>query len=482
MAKIFKPLPPQQLMVDHLLSHDKALCFVGMGVGKTAAALEAINELRDCMAFKAALIVAPIRVCNLTWPMEVKQWENFKWMKVANLRTELGKRAFIAGLADIYIINYENMALLKRLIDKRGGELPYDTVIYDELTKLKSARSQRATILKTQIPTVNRRWGLTGTPAPNGLIDLWGQVRMIDDGKRLGPSFSAFQKNHFTSDYMGYKLTPNEGAKEYVEDKISDITLTLRSSEWLTDVPDACVEDVEIPLGPVLMEQYLEFERDLLLELRGNVEITAANAAALVNKLLQFTSGAVYDAEKVQHGVHDLKMKALGKIIKQTQGPVLVAVNFQHEQARIRKAFPQARFFADAKNEQVQRALLEQWNAGHIPMLVVHPRSCGHGLNLQKGSKTIVWTTLTYSREDYEQTIARLVRRGQQEVVTVYRLMCPDTVDDVVAEVLANKRANEDSLLSALQMLESARGIKPRTHHKKPVKQVVETEEEEDWI
>jgi SNF2 family DNA or RNA helicase len=457
------------MMIDHLLAHDRALCFIGMGVGKTAGCLATINELRNQGNFQAALIIAPLRVCNLTWPMEVKQWENFRWMKVANLRTPLGRRAFIAGLADIYLINYEGIPLLKTLVDKRGGEVPYDTLIIDESTRTKNAKSKRITMFRNNVPAVNRRWALTGTPAPNSLLDIWGQVRMVDDGERLGPSFAAFQKAHFTSDYMGYKHTANEGAKEYVEDKISDITITLRSSDWLKDVPDYAIEDVEIPLGHTLMEQYLEFERELLLELHGNVNITAANAAALVSKLLQFTSGAVYDADKVQHGVHDLKMKALARIIKQTQGPVLVAVNFQHEQSRIRKAFPQARFFADAKNETMQLNLLQQWNEGKIPMLVVHPASCGHGLNLQKGSSTMVWTTLTYSRENYEQTIARLWRRGQKDAVTVYRLMCPDTVDDVVAEVLANKRANEDSLLSALQMLESARGVKPRPHARKAV-------------
>ena len=227
-------------------------------------------------------------------------------------------------------------------------------------------------------------------------------------------------------------------------------------------------------MGHDLTEQYKAFEKEQIMLLKNAVEITAANAAALVSKLLQFTSGAVYDAEKKTHVIHDLKIKALAKIVKQTKGPVLVACAFRHEQDRLRNAFPQARFFADATTPALQVHLLSQWNEGTIPILVAHPRSVGHGLNLQRGSKTMVWMSLTYSREDYEQMIARLVRRGQKDVVTVHRLMCPGTVDDVVAEVLQSKRDTEQSLLSALMMLESARELKPKL-------KIKHVEEDDSW-
>lgn len=478
---IFSPERPQQIMVEFLLRSWLAFCAVGMGIGKTAACIYAFLELKRRGEAKAMLIIAPLRVCNLTWPMEIKQWDNFKHLRVANLRTPLGCSAFLAGIADIYVINYEAIPKLAKLVERRGGKVPYDTVVYDESTRMKNAKAKRIIRLREDVPSVKRRWALTGTPAPNSLRDLWGQIRMLDDGERLGPSYANFIQTYFNEDKYAHKITEKEGTSEYIHDVISDITVTLRSSDWLKDVPDACVEDVDIHLGGALMEQYLEFEREMMLELRQGVELTAANAAALTSKLLQFTSGMVYDSERNKHSVHELKVEALRKILKTHRGePVLVAVNFQHEQTRLRKAFPSARFFADATTPALQTHLLTQWNRREIPMLVVHPRSCGHGLNMQMGSNVLVWMTLTYSREEYEQTIARLVRRGQKEAVMIYRLMCPDTIDDVVATVLQAKKDTENNLLNALLMLEASRSGKEYVPRQR--KPVVTHTTEEDWF
>lgn len=472
----FTPAEPQRLMIERQIKDLLFFGCVGMGIGKTAASLYAFNELYNGMETHGALVIAPLRVVNLTWPMEIAQWDQFKWMRVANLRTQLGRRAFIAGAAHIYLINYESIPLLAKLVEKRGGELPYDTIIYDESTKMKNPSAKRINLLRNEVPKVPRRWALTGTPAPNSLLDLFAQVRMLDDGERLGRSYDHFKKTYFhATDYQQYNWVANAGTQETIEQRISDITLVLRTSDWLKDVPDAVVEDVEITMPAKLMDQYREFEEELILELRQEVQITAANAAALVTKLLQFTSGAVYDGEKVAHHVHDLKMNALKKIVKESKTPVLVAVNFKHEQDRIRKEFPQARFFADAKTESMQVQLLTQWNRREIPVLVAHPKSCGHGLNMQMGSSLIVYYSLTYSREAYEQMIARLVRRGQKEPVTIMRLMCPGTVDDAIATVLESKRDTETRLLSALMMLESAKSLKV------PVVKEVAPDEDE-WL
>lgn len=477
---IFSPEKPQQIMIEHLLNSDLAFCAVGMGIGKTASCLDAFVRLQRMGKARAMLVVAPLRVCNLTWPMEVRQWDNFRHLKVANLRTPGGYSAFMGGLADIYVINYEGLPKLAKMVERRGGKVPYDLVVFDEITKARNPRSKRVITFRNEVPSVKRRWGLTGTPAPNSLRDLWGQIRMLDDGERLGVSYSNFVQTYFDEDRYAHKVTEKEGTAEYIHNAIADITCTLRSSDWLKDVPDACVEDVDIALGGALMDQYLEFERELLLELHSGAQITAANAAALTSKLLQFTSGMVYDSERNKHGVHDLKVEALRKILKTHKGePVLVAVNFKHEQDRLRRAFPQARFFADATTPALQTQLLTQWNRREVPLLVVHPRSCGHGLNMQMGSNVLVWMTLTYSREEYEQTIARLVRRGQKEAVMIYRLMCPDTIDDVVAQVLQNKRDTENGLINALLMLESMR----RGGAVVPVRKKVVTiqKDEEDW-
>ncbi len=334
-------------------------------------------------------------------------------------------------------------------------------------TKMKNPSSKRINLYRREIPhdIHTRIWALTGTPAPNSLLDLFAQARFVDNGKRLGRAFDHFKQTYFKpTGYQGYKWKELPGSQEAIEDRLSDITLTLRSKDWL-NLPETVVEDVEVHLPKNLIHDYKEFEKELVLQIKS-AEITAANAAALVAKLLQFTSGSIYDAEGKWHDVHDLKIQALGKLIKKAEGSVLVACAFRHEQERLRKAFPHAKFFADAKNATTQKQLLEDWTAGKIPILIAHPKSIGHGLNLQGDKKrfpnvclnTLIWITLTFSREDYEQMIARLARRGQEDITYIFRLMIPDTVDYAVATVIEEKRAVEDRLLTALQLLESFRG------------------------
>ncbi len=467
---IFTPEKPQTIIKDHLLNVDDALLFVGMGIGKSAACLDTLNELFTTGQAFGALVVAPLRVANLTWPMEVRGWDQFSWMKVANLRTEQGQRAFLNARAHIYTINYEAMNTLVSLCERRGMHLPYDVVIFDELTKAKNPGSKRINLYRRKVPRVQRQWGLTGTPIPNTWQDLFAQVRLVDDGERFGNNFLEFTRTYFV-DPNPVKNIFQEGREEtetweekpnitgLLENKIADITVTLKSSEWL-NIPDTVYEDVEINFTPELKKKYHTLENDLVLELQKNKVINVANAAALVTKLLQFTSGHVYDEEKGVHHIHSMKFDALKDIAKKEKQPLFVASIFRHEQDRLRQLFPQAKFFGDAKTPHTQELLLNEWNAGKIPMLVSHPASVGHGLNFQHGSSIIVWLTLTYSREYYEQMIARLARRGQKNITRVYRLMATGTVDEAVAEALASKAENEARLLSALQMLESYRNGK----------------------
>lgn len=456
----FIPAEPQRILIEHMQKHPDVLGFVGVGIGKTASVLYHLNELFLSGESVAALIVAPMRVAALTWPAEVQDWDQFQWMRLANLRTESGQRDFLYGRAHLYTINYESLHHLVSLVERRGGKLPYDCVIWDESTKAKNPGSKRINHYRRKTPRPARNIALTGTPTPNSHLDLFAQVRLIDDGKRLGTNFAAFKAQYFMQpSYAFAKWKEKEGTKEALERKISDITCTLRSSDWL-DLPDTIYEDVEIKFTPELKEKYETLERELVLELKQGHTLNVANAAALVTKLLQFTSGHVYDEEKNVHPVHNLKFDALAKIAKHEKQPLFVSCIFQHEQAKIREQFPQAKFFADAKSEKDQKRILDDWNAGKIPMLVAHPASVGHGINLQYGSSVIVWMSLTYSREHYEQMIARLKRRGQKNIIKIYRLMVPSTVDDAVAEALANKAENEARLIAALQMLESYRRTK----------------------
>jgi SNF2 family DNA or RNA helicase len=374
-------------------------------------------------------------------------------------------------------VNFESIPILIKLLKGRkdvGMEAPYDVIVVDEIGKIRNPSSKRVNAYRREMPHEKhaRIWGLTGTPAPNTLMDLFAQVRFVDGGKRLGRAFDLFKQTYFRpTGYQGYQWKELPGSQEKIENRIADITLTLRSKDWL-NLPETVVEDVEVHLPSDLANRYREFERELVLEIRKDKDITAANAAALVSKLLQFTSGSVYDEEGKYHELHDLKLKALERIAKEADSPLLVAVAFKHELARIRERFPQAKFFQDAKGLKAQKDILEEWNAGKIPMLVAHPKSMSHGLNLQAGGNNLVWMSLTYSRDDYEQTIGRLERRGQDAVVKVWRIMCPDTVDYAVATVVEEKRATEDRLLTALQLLESCRDSGRK----------IEFVEEESWI
>lgn len=449
----FDPSEPQRLLIDHMLNNPATAGFVGMGIGKTSATLYALNEMLLDLRIRGALVVAPLRVVNLTWPMEVEKFEQFSWMRVANLRTKEGKDAFIEGTAQLYLVNYESLHLVKDLLRFRKKKLPYDVEVWDELSLARNPSGRRINGFRRDVPRCPIRWGLTGTPAPNTLMDLFAQIRLLDDGAALGKTHGHFQNQYFESDYMGWNFTPRPEAKEQIYARIAHMTVTLRSEDWL-DIPDVHVEDVDVHLPD--MKAYQRFEKDLLMEVKGET-VTAANAAVLIGKLLQFTSGAIYSEDKETLPLHDAKLDALEKLVKKIKAPTLVAVNFRHEIERLRQRFPKAKFFEDARTNADQLELLKQWNAGKVPMLVAHPASVGHGLNLQAGGCHIVWMTLTHSREQYEQMNARLARRGQDKVVTVYRLMCPGTVDDAVAESLREKEQTEQHLLKALKMLESSR-------------------------
>lgn len=453
----FTPAEPQQIMIDHLRKVSNALCFVGLGIGKTAAILYRLNEMFLSGESVAALVIAPLRVINLTWKNEIEAWSQFQWMKWANLRTEHGQRAFLNGRAHVYGINFESIPLLVNLVERRKGKLPYDVLVIDESTKAKNPSSKRINLLRRKVPRVERNWAATGTPVPNNNRELFAQARLVDGGERLGTNYAQFLRDYFhVTNYGGFpKYEEKHGTASKLEAKLSDITVTLKSSDWL-NLPDQVVEDVEVHFTPELKEKYKTLEKELIIELRRDKTLNVGSAAALITKLLQFTSGEIYCDEGKHHPIHNLKFDALKTIVGK-ESTLLVAYIFRHEEERLRQRFPEARFFSDAKNESQQQQLLKDWNSKKIKMLCAHPASVSHGLNLQHGGNAIAWITRTYSRELTEQFIARLWRRGQKDVVKVYYIHAPDTVDDAVAEALLAKASNEARLISALQILESMR-------------------------
>jgi SNF2 family DNA or RNA helicase len=455
----YDPSAPQNLADWHLQEHDEAALFMGCGLGKTATVLHRLSEMFDDGACRGALVVAPLRVANLTWPAEVAKWDKTRHLRVANMRTKEGVEAFRRGSAELYVTNYERLPHLRELLMSMREKAPVDTVVWDELTKAKNHNSTRVNGVRKWVRKVcKRHWGLTGTPAPNSLLELFAQVRLLDGGKRLGPEFTAHRDAFFEpADWNQYHWVPQEGARERIYRQIGDMALTLKSSEWL-DIPDVVVEDVELALPREAQGQYDDMEKELIIYLDSRAggdptAIVANNAAVLVGKLLQITSGAVYDEQKRAHHVHDAKLEALGELLKRIgREQVLLLYQYEHELERIRRAFPHVVAFRDAKTHRQQEVLVDQWNAGVVGVLAAHPNSLAHGLNMQEGGSTVVWFTLPWSPEAYEQAYRRVARRGQDAVTRIYRLLARGTMDDVVAEALRSKDDEQTALLDALHV------------------------------
>jgi len=315
----FTPSTPQQILIDHILSNQVTAAFVGMGIGKTGATLAALNELFLNLEIRGALIVAPLRPCNLTWPHEVSKFDQFKWMRAVSLRTKEGQREFLDGSAQLYLVNYDFLPKLTELFKKRKYP-PWDVEVWDEISKAKSHDSKRINGFR-KLPRAPRRIGLTGTPAAEGLMGLFSQIRLLDDGRALGTSFTRFREHYMESDYMGYVWTPKPFAKEAIYKAISHLTVTLSSEQWLS-IPDTHTEDLEIELPN--RDGYKKLKREMLLELKDKT-VTAANAAVLIGKLQQYTSGALYTEDGNYEVIHDAKLDALEKLHKKLKKPLLAS-------------------------------------------------------------------------------------------------------------------------------------------------------------
>jgi superfamily II DNA or RNA helicase len=448
MTETFRPFDYQIPMVEHLLANDRAALFVSPGKGKTVVTLTALDTLATCGQLRGALIVAPLRVCSITWPAQVARWAHTSWMRVANLRTAEGLQAWLDGTADIYLINSELLPnRLPLMFPKRKTFVcPVDTLVIDELSLAKNPQSKRFKALHKHLGGITRRWGLTGTPIPNNYLDLWMQVRMLDDGKRLGKTFASYKDEHFyAADYMGYTFKLITGAKEQIDRRLSDLALVMVGDP--NDLPSSSIIDIPATLPPAARRQYKTLEKEMLAEIADG-EITAPSAGVLVNKLLQVTSGAVYDEDRNVLPVHTAKLDALrGLLDKHKSEPVLILTAFKHESARILAAIPEARMFDEL--------LLRDWQDGRIPVWVADPRSLSHGIDgLQKSCRIAIWCSLTYSHETYVQTNARLIRTGQTAETIIYRIICPGTIDDAVAEALRDKSDTQTGMLHAVRALQ----------------------------
>ena len=449
----FKPFDYQQGMVDHLRDTPHAALFAGMGLGKTPCTLEAYRQLRERGDFKGVLIIAPLRVCSITWPDQVARWGyNFK---VANLRTEAGKQAWRDGSADIYLINFELVSgrgSKKGFLDEFvGKDMPVDTLLIDELSCLKANSKRTKAVIKAR-KHFKRVHGLTGTPSPNGLMDLFYQLLVLDGGARLGKFITHFKTRWFDSDYMGYNFTPKKHAHHEINAAIADICLVRRSEEHL-DIPNCNIIDVDVTLPARIMKQYKALERQLVIDIDDTV-VDAQSAATLVNKLQQFTAGSVYDEDGESVHLHTAKHAALTKIIKK-HSPVLVLTRYKSEMSALLAAFPEAQQFDETR--------MDDWRAGKIPVWIANPASLSHGIDgIQDSCSTIVWMSLTYSLEQYSQTNARILRTGQDKAATIYRIMAAQSIDWVVSSAIENKSEGQSALMASVGMLQRANSSEPK--------------------
>ncbi|MGN0241918.1 MAG: SNF2-related protein [Candidatus Weimeria sp.] len=441
----YRPHSYQDYSTKFIIDHPFSAILLSCGLGKTVITLTAVKELMfDRFEIKKPLVIAPLRVASNSWPDEIGKWDHLKDLTYSvAVGTEEERRKALMTKADLYIINRENVTWL---VEKSGLPFDYDMIIVDELSSFKSHQSKRFKSLLKVRPKVKRMVGLTGTPASNSLMDLWAEFRLLDMGKRLGRYIGQYRRDYFTPDKRNaqiiFSYKPLPGAEEAIYKKISDITISMKSADFLK-MPDLFVNEVPVRLSSQERSLYDKLKRDMVLSLKGK-EIDAVNAASLSGKLLQMANGAVYDENQETVIIHERKLDALEDLLEDANGrPVLVAYWFKHDLERIRKRFT-VREIKTSKD-------ISDWNAGKIPVAMIHPASAGHGLNLQAGGSTLIWFGLTWSLELYQQTNARLWRQGQKEPVVIHHIIAEGTIDENVMAALRRKEKTQDSLIRAVK-------------------------------
>lgn len=440
--------------VEHIIDNPHAALFLEMGLGKTVSSLTAIKKLMfEELEIAKTLVIGPKRVVESVWEAECEKWEHLKDLKVSKIiGTAKQRKEALRKNADVYLISRDNISWLCGLYG--GSMLPFDMLVIDELSSFKNPKSIRFKALRGVQPSFKRVIGLTGTPAPNGLFDLWSQVYLLDRGERLGKFITRFREEYFKPGKRNgaiiYKYDLVTDGEARIHEKIGDICMSMKAKDYLS-LPGRIDNIIKVVLPPDIQAKYEAFERDQVLQLFAeqpeDEAITAVSAAALSNKLLQFANGAVYDENKDWHVVHDLKIEALKEIIEDANGkPVLVAYTYQHDLHRMKEALKSYKPVQLKTDQDVK-----DWNAGKIQVMIMHPASGGHGLNLQAGGHIIVWFGQTWSLELEQQFNARLDRQGQENVVIINKLVASKTMDEDVIKSQESKSAKQDSLMEAVK-------------------------------
>lgn len=451
MAKVYSPYPYQQYAEREIIEKPNIGLFLDMGLGKTVITLTALQEMKfDRWCINKTLIIAPKKVAEDTWQMEAQKWQHLQGLRIVGVLGTATQRIHALDTpADIYVINRENT---QWLVEYYGRDWPFDTVVLDESSSFKNHQAKRFRALRTVRPRINRLIELTGTPNPHGLMDLWSQVFLLDGGKRLGRTISVYRDMYFVPDKRNrttiFSYAPKDGAEQEIHKLISDICISMKASDYL-DLPELVYEDIPVVLDDKAQRAYNRMERDAVLQVDEDT-ITATNAAALSGKLLQLCNGAVYDEDREVVQVHDCKIEAFLEAVEGLNGQhAIVCYSFIHDKDRLLQALAKTglrvRVYKDTRDK-------DDWNAGNIDLLLIHPASCGYGLNLQEGGHHIIWFGLTWNLEEYQQANKRLHRQGQEHPVIVHHLVVKGGRDEDVIKSLEGKDNVQEALLQSLKV------------------------------
>ena len=447
---IYHPHDYQKYSIEFVKTHPIAALLLSMGLGKTSTTLTALDDLLfDSFEIHKVLVIAPLRVTKV-WLDEVKKWNHLNYLRCSLVvGTEQERKRALWANADIYIINRENV---QWLIDESGIQFDFDTLVVDELSSFNNFKTKRFKSLMKVRPMVKRVIGLTGTPTSNGLMDLWSEFKLLDQGKRLGRFITNYRDQYFRPDKRNgqvvFSYKPLPFAEDAIYDKISDITISMKANDYL-NMPELISNHVEVEMSEKEMKVYQELKQELVITL-GDEDVTASNAASLSNKLTQMANGAIYLDNHENAIIHDRKLDALEDLIEaQCDKPVLVAYWFKHDLDRIKNRLEELKVnFKEIKTE----ASIEDWNKGNIEVGLIHPASAGHGLNLQEGGSTLIWFGLTWSLELYEQTNARLYRQGQKDrCVVIEHIVTKGTIDEQIIKALEEKDKSQSRLIDAVK-------------------------------
>lgn len=458
----YEPKRHQRIAEQFCMTHSHAGLLLDMGLGKTVVTLTVLNRLMyEEFSLNRALVIAPKRVAEDTWSREAEKWDHLSGLRVVKvLGTAKQRTAALAQDGDVYVINRENVVWL---VETLGARWPFDGIVIDELSSFKSSRSKRWRALRRVIGAANYVYGLTGTPAPNGYIDLWPEMYLLDRGQRLGRTLGEFRNTYFNpgahKGHIVYEWRLKPGAKARIDAKLSDLCLSMSKEDWL-DLPERTYNTVPVALSPSARKLYEQFQKEKILPLlrgRDGLRLAGAGAedydsavigdmaATVSGKLLQMANGAVYDENGEVFHIHDAKLDALEEIADTNPGqPLLVFYTYKHDLDRIQARFPNAEKIKGSET-------ISDWNTGKIPMLLCHPASAGHGLNLQAGGHIIVWFGLPWSLELYQQANDRLHRMGQKQGVIIHYIVALGTLDERVMSVLAGRESTQRGLLVALK-------------------------------